>query len=88
MGVSDNFVGLIQRTSDSFIRDNIYMIDRNLIAKALKTVEPQFQDKVFRNMTDEGAAAVIEMMNNLGSISVDVVEAAQQEILSLASQVM
>jgi flagellar motor switch protein FliG len=88
MGVSDNFIGLIQRTSDSFIRDNIYMIDNALIAKALKTVEPQYQDKVFRNMTDEGAAAVKEMMNNLGTISVDVVEAAQQEIMTLASQLM
>jgi flagellar motor switch protein FliG len=88
MGVSDNFIGLLQRTSDSFIRDNIYMVDISVLAMALNTVEPQHQDKVFRNMTDEGAAAVKEMMASLGTISAADVEAAQQEIISLASQAM
>jgi flagellar motor switch protein FliG len=88
MGVSDNFVGLIQRTGESFIRDNIYMVDRALIAKALKNVDPQYQDKIFRNMTGDGVAAVKEMMTSLGDISVEVIEAAQQEIMTLASQVI
>jgi flagellar motor switch protein FliG len=88
MGVTDNFIGLIQRTSDSFIRDNIYMIDRALIAKALKNTEAQYQEKVFRNMTAEGAEAVKTMMASQGDISTAVVEQAQQEIISLASQVI
>jgi flagellar motor switch protein FliG len=86
MGVSDNFIGLIQRTSDSFIRDNIYMIDRALLAKALKNIEPQYQEKVFRNLTNEGAEAVKTMMNDLDGISAEAIEAAQQEIMSLAAQ--
>jgi hypothetical protein len=86
MGVSENFIGLLQRTSDSFIRDNIYMIDRALIAKALKGVDAEYQDKVFRNMTADGVEAVKAFMS--GDISPEVTEAAQQEIMSLAAQVI
>jgi flagellar motor switch protein FliG len=88
MGVSDNFIGLIQRTSDSFIRDNIYMIDRALLAKALKNIDPQYQEKVFQNMTDDGAEAVKAMMSGLNDLSTEAIEAAQQEIMTLASQLM
>ena len=86
MSVSDDFVGLIQRTSESFIRDNIYMVDKTMMAKALKTVDPQNQDKVFRNMTDDAAAEVKRLMVDLGTISVAEIESAQQQIISLASQ--
>ena len=88
MSVSDNFTGLIQRTSDSFIRDNIYMVDRSLLAKALKNIAPQHQEKVFRNMSAEGAADVKRLIANQGEISVESIESAQQEIISLASQIV
>ena len=83
MGVAENFTGLIQRTSESFIRDNIYMIDKPLLAKALKFVEPQYQEKIFRNMTIDGAEEVKRRMVNLGDINKEEAEAAQQEILSM-----
>jgi len=88
MGVSDNFVGLVQRTSDGFIRDNIYMVDRSLLAKALKNIAPQYQDKIFKNMSASGAEEVKKLMASLGDISVESIESAQQEIMSLASQVI
>ncbi|MCL2831880.1 MAG: hypothetical protein FWD78_01805 [Treponema sp.] len=88
MGVSENFIGLIQRTSESFIRDNIYMLDKSLIAKALKNIAPQYQEKVLKNMGSEGSAEVKRLMASLGEVSAETVESAQQEIISLASQMM
>jgi flagellar motor switch protein FliG len=64
------------------------MIDRALLAKALKNIDPQYQEKVFQNMTDDAAEAVKAMMNDLNDISVEATEAAQQEIMTLASQLM
>ena len=88
MGVSQNFIGLIQRTNDSFIRDNIYMIDRTLLAKALKNIDAQYQDKILRNMTDEASEEVKRIMAGLDNVSNEAIEAAQQEILGLASQII
>ena len=88
MGVTANFTGLIQRTSDEFIRDNIYMIDKTMLAKALKNIDSKLQDKVFRNMVSASAADVKQIMANLGDVSIESVEAAQQEIITLAAQVV
>ena len=87
MSVTDNFIGLIQRTSDSFIRDNVYMLDKSLLAKGLKNVAPEHQDKILRNMTNDAAAEVKRLIANMGDIGIELIEAAQQEIISLASQV-
>ena len=86
MGVSENFVGLIQRTSDDFIRDNIYMIDKTMLARALSNIAPPHQEKVFRNMPPDSAAEVRRIIGSLGSVSAASIEAAQQEIMSLAAQ--
>ena len=85
MSVIDNFIGLIQRTSDSFIRDNIYMIDRPLMARAFKNVDSQYQEKVFRNMSPDGVSEVKRLMANLGDISAQEIESAQQQIISMAA---
>ena len=87
MGISQNFIGLIQRTNDSFIRDNIYMIDRTILAKALKNIDPQYQDKILRNMTGEASEEVKRIMTSL-EISDGETEAALQEILGLASRIL
>ena len=87
MSVSDDFTGLLQRTSDSFIRDNVHMVDKSMLARALKTIEPQYQDKIFSNMTEDGAAELKRIIGNLGTISLQEVESAQREIMYLASQV-
>ena len=85
MSVSENFTGLVQKINDSFIRNNVHMVDRTMLAKALKNIEPQFQDKIFNNMTADGAADVKRIMEGL-NVSVQEIESAQQEIMYLASQ--
>ena len=88
MGATENFIGLIQRINDSFIRDYVYMVDRNLLAKAIKNIDSQYQDKILRNMTEDGAVDVKRLMEGIDASNVQQIEAAQQEILSLASQVI
>ena len=86
MGVRDNFIGLLQRTGDSFIRDNIYMVDKTMLAKALKNIDPQHQEKVLINMTDDAAADVRKIMGGLDNVSDGEIEEAQQQIMALAAQ--
>ena len=84
MSVTENFSAMIQRTNDGFIRENIYMVGKPLLARALKTVDPQSQDKILRNMTSDGAEEVKRLMAELGDLSTEESEAAQKEIISMA----
>ena len=84
MGVKENFIGLVQRVSDNFIRDNIYMVGKPLLARALKTIDSQYQEKILRNMTNEGAEEVRRQMADLNALSNEESEAAQQQIISMA----
>ena len=86
MGTADNFIGLIQRTGDSFIRDNIYMVDKTMLAKALKNIDHQYQEKVLMNMTDDAASDVRKIMGGLDNVSDGEIEEAQQQIMALAAQ--
>jgi flagellar motor switch protein FliG len=83
MGVTENFIGLLQRINDSFIRDNIYMVGKPLLARALKNLDPQYQEKIFRNMTPQGADEVKQLIADL-TISTEDIEAAQREIITMA----
>ena len=83
MGVTENFIGLLQRINDNFIRDNIYMVGKPLSARALKNLDPQYQEKIFRNMTPQGADEVKQLIADL-TISTEDIEAAQREIITMA----
>ena len=84
MNPSENFIGLINRMDDYFIRSNAYAVSKNLIARALKTVDSAAQEKIFRNLPETEAEAIKKLMADLGTISGEDVEAAQREILSMA----
>ncbi|GHV58522.1 hypothetical protein AGMMS49579_26130 [Spirochaetia bacterium] len=84
MSTSESFIGLINRMDDSFIRNNAYMVSKNLTARALKNVDPATQEKIFRNLPETEAEAIKKLMADLGTISIGDVEAAQREILSMA----
>ena len=84
MNITENFTGLIKRTSDGFIRDNIYMVGKAMLAKALKNIEAQYQEKILSNMTTEGADEVKRLMSELGEISTEEIEEAQRQIISMA----
>lgn len=84
MSVKENFTGMIQRANESFIRDNVYMVGRTTLARALKNVDAQYQEKIFRNMSEDGAAELKKLMAGMENISAEEIEAAQREIVSMA----
>ena len=86
MGVSDDFISLLKRVDEGTIREYIHMVNTSLLAKALKNIEERDQDKILRNMPENSAEAIRKMMNEMGTLSNQDIEAARRQILSLAAQ--
>ena len=53
------------------------------LAKALKSVDTEVQDKIFRNMSKEGSRLLKEEMEYMGPIPPKVVEQEQQKIAGI-----
>lgn len=60
-------------------------LDNQDLARALKGVEPEIQQLIFRNMSPRAAALLMEDIEWLGKMPATVVEEAQQKILSIIS---
>ena len=86
MGVSDDFISLLKRVDEGTIREYIHMVNTSLLAKALKNIEERDRDKILGNMPENSAEAVRKMMNEMGTLSNQDIEAARRQILSLAAQ--
>jgi flagellar motor switch protein FliG len=57
-------------------------VDTNDLAKALRGVEAEVQDKIFRNMSKRAAALLKEEMEYMGPIRLKDVEEVQQKIVA------
>ncbi|MDY7027549.1 MAG: flagellar motor switch protein FliG [Spirochaetota bacterium] len=57
-------------------------VDTNDLAKALRGVEAEVQDKIFRNMSKRAAALLKEEMEYMGPIRIKDVEEVQQKIVA------
>jgi flagellar motor switch protein FliG len=69
---------LDDRAIQKVLRD----VDQQDLAKALKSVDTEVQDKIFRNMSKRAASMLKEDMEFMGPIRVKDVEEAQQKIVS------
>jgi flagellar motor switch protein FliG len=58
-------------------------VDTSDLAKALKAVDPEVQDKIFRNMSKRAASMLKEDMEYMGPIRLKDVEEAQQKIVNI-----
>jgi len=58
-------------------------VDTTELAKALKAVDTEVQDKIFRNMSKRAAALLKEDMEFMGPIRLRDVEEAQQKIVNI-----
>jgi flagellar motor switch protein FliG len=58
-------------------------VDSQELAKALKSVDTEVQDKIFRNMSKRAAGMLKEDMEYMGPIRLKDVEEAQQKIVSI-----
>jgi flagellar motor switch protein FliG len=79
MFVFEDIVQLDDRAIQKVMRD----VDQQELAKALKSVDTEVQDKIFRNMSKRAASMLKEDMEFMGPVRLKDVEEAQQKIVSI-----
>ncbi|MDR2768649.1 MAG: flagellar motor switch protein FliG [Treponema sp.] len=79
MFVFEDIVMLDDRAIQKVMRE----VDSQELAKALKSVDTEVQDKIFRNMSKRAASMLKEDMEYMGPIRLKDVEEAQQKIVSI-----
>ena len=79
MFVFEDIVQLDDRAIQKVLRD----VDQPELAKALKSVDSDVQDKIFRNMSKRAAAMLKDDMEFMGPVRLKDVEEAQQKIVSM-----
>jgi len=68
---------------DKAIQKTLRELDQQDLAKALKAVDTEVQDKIYRNMSKRAAALLREDMEFMGPIRLKDVEEAQQKIVNI-----
>ncbi|MDR1985934.1 MAG: flagellar motor switch protein FliG [Treponema sp.] len=68
---------------DKSIQKILREVDSAELAKALKSVDAEVQDKIFRNMSKRAAGMLKEDMDYMGPVRLKDVEEAQQKIVSI-----
>jgi flagellar motor switch protein FliG len=79
MFVFEDIVLLDDRAIQKVLRE----VDTNELAKALKAVDSEVQDKIYRNMSKRAATLLKEDMEFMGPVRLKDVEEAQQKIVSI-----
>jgi flagellar motor switch protein FliG len=79
MFVFEDIVMLDDRAIQKVLRE----VDTTELAKALKAVDSEVQDKIFRNMSKRAATLLREDMEYMGPIRMKDVEEAQQKIVAI-----
>ena len=79
MFVFEDIVLLDDRSIQKVLRE----VDTGDLAKALKAVEADVQDKIYRNMSKRAAALLREDMDYMGPIRLKDVEESQQKIVNI-----
>ena len=79
MFVFEDIVMLDNRAIQKVLRD----VDQQELAKALKSVDTEVQDKIFGNMSKRAASMLKEDMEFMGPVRLKDVEEAQQKIVSI-----
>ncbi len=79
MFVFEDIVLLDDRAIQKVLRE----VDTNELAKALKAVDTEVQDKIFRNMSKRAASLLKEDMEFMGPIRLRDVEESQQKIVNI-----
>ncbi len=79
MFVFEDIVMLDDRAIQKVLRE----VDTAELAKALKAVDSEVQDKIFRNMSKRAATLLKEDMEYMGPIRMKDVEEAQQKIVAI-----
>ncbi|MBN2652348.1 MAG: flagellar motor switch protein FliG [Spirochaetales bacterium] len=79
MFVFEDIVLLDDRSIQRVVRE----VETNELAKALRGVDPEVQEKIFKNMSKRAAQVLKEEMEYLGPVRVKDVEEVQQKIVAI-----
>ena len=79
MFVFEDIVMIGDRDIQKVLRE----VDGQQLAKALKSVDTEVQDKIFRNMSKRQASMLKEDMEYMGPVRLKDVEEAQQKVVSV-----
>lgn len=79
MFVFEDIIYLDDRTIQMILRD----IDQKDLSMALKSVNEEVQNKIFKNMSERAATIIREEMDYTGPVRLRDVEAAQQNVLDV-----
>ncbi|HOX17321.1 MAG TPA: FliG C-terminal domain-containing protein, partial [Spirochaetales bacterium] len=79
MFVFEDIVLLDDRSIQKLIRE----VDSAELAKALKGVDPEVAEKIYKNQSKRAAAMLKEDMEYMGPVRLKDVEEAQQKIVSI-----
>ena len=82
MDISIEFSELIGSLDNDLIKTIIDKMDKTMVAKALKTVDPKISEKIFKNGTKEESETIKKLVFDLGTIRIEEIETAQKEIIS------
>ena len=82
--ISRLFSYLVLYSDDLSIQIILRKLDSRDLCMALKSAEPEVQDKIFRNFTEEGVTTFKEEMESMGPVKLKEVEAARKIIFSIS----
>jgi flagellar motor switch protein FliG len=85
MDASEKFAQFISGLDVQFVKNNIYQVDKTKIAKSLKTVDPNIYKKLLKDISEQYANEIEDIMKNLGPLPISEIENIQKELMNMAS---
>ena len=82
--ISIEFAELVETRADDLLGTIFSKLDKSMVAKSLKTIDPKVSEKIFMNLSEEESDEIKNRMS--GIIPIDEVEAAQRQIIEIINK--
>ncbi|MDR2596339.1 MAG: hypothetical protein LBC76_03350 [Treponema sp.] len=82
--ISIEFTELVEKQSDEFIKKIFCKLDKKIIAKSLKTVDPKIPYMIFKNLPENDSEEIKNLM--ISAVRIEEIEAAQMEIVNIINE--
>jgi flagellar motor switch protein FliG len=82
--ISIEFTKLVETRSDDLIEKVFSNLDKTMVAKALKTIDPKISEMIFKNLSKNDSEEIKNKMS--GAVRIEEVEAAQREIINIINK--
>jgi len=79
--ISIEFAELVETKSDDLLKNIFSKLDKQIVAKALKTIDPKISEKIFMNLSENESEKIKNYMS--GAVRIEEVEAAQRQIIDI-----